>query len=222
MYTYEQVMRSRREWRKPFPEPVPEVVLQDVPSKYEKWVYDISNYQGIKVEFNDEHRAYYNADNDYIAMPRYENYIVKQEWICTFCHELIHWTGHEKRLNRLGSWHSHSDEKAIEELTAELGSTMLCKMFEDKVYDNSKAYLKAWVTNGLSIEHYHQAFKQALNAFEYLLDGKLSMVAYDVKCKGCRYTIINEARDMLWALERDLREQGIDYIPYKCYSKWMQ
>ena len=54
----------------------------------------------------------------------------------TAFHEIIHWTGHPKRLNRLGfSEKGKKDELSYsyEELVAELGALLLCMEF--KIYD---------------------------------------------------------------------------------------
>ena len=61
-------------------------------------------------------------------------------------HELIHWTGHSKRLGR----DLKSSDKAAysyEELVAEMGSSYLCGLtgIAPKTLDNQSAYIAGWL-----------------------------------------------------------------------------
>jgi len=77
-------------------------------------------------------RAYYSATVDKIVVPSSDDFVgtATSSAIESFCgvvlHELVHWTGHSKRLARtFGA--SHGDANyAKEELVAELGATFLC------------------------------------------------------------------------------------------------
>jgi antirestriction protein ArdC len=73
-------------------------------------------------------RAYYRKDTDHVQLPPRECFIDAPGFYGTACHELIHWTGREKRLNRptLIESKSFGDESyAREELRAEIGSMMM-------------------------------------------------------------------------------------------------
>jgi antirestriction protein ArdC len=45
-------------------------------------------------------RAFYSPSNDYIQIPKEDQFINHEAYISTLSHELTHWTGHETRLNR--------------------------------------------------------------------------------------------------------------------------
>ena len=75
-------------------------------------------------------RAFYNRGTDRIYPPPKELFPDAPGYYGTSIHEMTHWTGHEKRLNRetlnKSRACSHDDEHyAREELVAEIGSMML-------------------------------------------------------------------------------------------------
>ena len=70
-------------------------------------------------------RACYDSLEDVIRLPRKENFVHAEGFKETFYHELVHWTGHESRLNRKMRNRFGSAEYAMEELVAELGSAFL-------------------------------------------------------------------------------------------------
>jgi antirestriction protein ArdC len=75
-------------------------------------------------------RAFYRPSADYIQLPHKENFIDAPAYYATGCHELGHWTGHEKRLNRetltkSKGFDQHDEHYAREELVAELASLYL-------------------------------------------------------------------------------------------------
>lgn len=71
---------------------------------------------------------------------------------CTAFHEMVHSTGHEKRLKRkeLFSCSGFSSEMySKEELTAEIGSACLMESVgieTEKCMKNSAAYIHSWLT----------------------------------------------------------------------------
>ena len=76
--------------------------------------------------------AYYRPSTDHIQMPD-ENLFREadseqraQDWYSVLTHELGHFTGHEKRLNRQFGKRFSDNEYCMEELTAELCSAFLC------------------------------------------------------------------------------------------------
>jgi antirestriction protein ArdC len=72
-------------------------------------------------------RAYYASTADYIQMPPYECFRDRESFYATLSHELTHWSGNSKRLDRdLSKSRFGSEGYAVEELVAELGSAFLC------------------------------------------------------------------------------------------------
>ena len=77
-------------------------------------------------------RAYYSSTIDKIVVPAASDFVGTltsspvEAFAGVVLHELIHWTGHSKRLARtFGTSHGDADY-AKEELVAELGATFLC------------------------------------------------------------------------------------------------
>lgn len=88
---------------------------------------------------------------DQISMPVRNQFTSAENYYGTLLHELCHWTGHPKRLNRFAG---NADkmgfgqpEYAREELRAEIGSSILCLSLgiQHELDPNSKAYVKSWI-----------------------------------------------------------------------------
>ena len=62
---------------------------------------------------------------------------------------MVHSTGHKDRLNRLtATAHFGNKEYSREELTAEIGSSILCNVTNidtTDIMDNSAAYIQSWL-----------------------------------------------------------------------------
>jgi hypothetical protein len=78
-------------------------------------------------------RAYYSPLLDFINMPakklfkKTKTSTATEAYYATMLHELVHWTGAKKRLDRLPLMaRQGGEEYAFEELVAELGSAFLC------------------------------------------------------------------------------------------------
>lgn len=71
-------------------------------------------------------RPAYDRRTDQILMPSFEDFRSSEDYYSVLFHELVHWTGHESRLDRLGNVSRKSKEHAMEELVAELGAAFLC------------------------------------------------------------------------------------------------
>ncbi|KZE78127.1 antirestriction protein [Paenibacillus elgii] len=95
-------------------------------------------------------RAFYRPSADFISVPPLRDYEVREEYYCTLFHELVHSTGHQKRLNRSGITELDKDNierYSKEELVAEIGAAMLCGVagIDNSTIENSAAYVAAWL-----------------------------------------------------------------------------
>lgn len=94
-------------------------------------------------------RACYMPQGDLVAMPAPTSFRSNAAMMATLFHELVHSTGHEKRLGRdiANVFGSHKYSK--EELVAELGAAFLCAragIASPELEANSAAYIKSWLT----------------------------------------------------------------------------
>jgi antirestriction protein ArdC len=94
--------------------------------------------------------AVYYALKDTINMPLFESFETAEAYYSTLFHELVHSTGHEKRLARpgitdLSPFGTPSYSK--EELIAEMGAAFLCGFagIENITLGNSAAYIQGWL-----------------------------------------------------------------------------
>lgn len=71
-------------------------------------------------------RAYFNIANDFIGMPRFEDFTDAESYYATLAHEHVHWTGAKKRLDREFGKRFGDQAYAFEELVAEMGAAFLC------------------------------------------------------------------------------------------------
>ena len=127
-------------------------------------------------------RAFYSSVTDHVTLPRAELFTSAEEYYATAFHELIHSTGHSKRLAResiLEAAPFGSPVYSREELVGELGAAYLCAEagISPAVVDNQAAYLAGWLRklhdDRRLIIH---AAAQAQRAADYVL-GKLPMPA---------------------------------------------
>ena len=121
--------------------------------------------------------AHYVPSKDVLNMPKIQAFNKEASYYCTFFHEMIHSTGHEKRVNRNFPAKPDKKEYAFEELIAELGAVFLCSqsgiLFETR--ENSAKYLAGWnkalVTQLESDNRFFlKAAAQAQKASDYILD----------------------------------------------------
>ena len=95
-------------------------------------------------------QAFYSPTDDCVGMPERERFDSEAGYFAALFHELVHATGHEKRLKRGSITERNgygSDPYCKEELIAELGSAFLCgyASIVDRTIDNSAAYLEGWL-----------------------------------------------------------------------------
>ena len=94
--------------------------------------------------------AFYSPTDDSIAMPDRNRFETEEHYHATLFHELVHATGHEKRLNRAGIMERNgygSEPYGKEELVAEMGSAFLCGYagIVERTLNSSAAYLEGWL-----------------------------------------------------------------------------
>lgn len=103
------------------------------------------------VEYGYDHSAYLPY-RDRVELPDMNAFDCPESFASVGFHELIHSTGHEKRLKRFqkddGPAMFGSTSYSKEELVAEIGSAMLlakCGIEHKATTENSKAYVKNWL-----------------------------------------------------------------------------
>ena len=92
-----------------------------------------------------EARAYYTRAADFVNMPALASFESAHAYYATLFHELAHWTGDEKRLNRTKGKRFGDREYAYEELVAELTSAFVCAEFGIDNHEQNAAYLATWL-----------------------------------------------------------------------------
>jgi len=87
----------------------------------------VENYQNPPTfEWTASERAYYRPSTDSITLPLLEQFSTIEGYGETLTHEMVHSTGHPKRLNRFELTQNVSRETySFEELVAEIGASML-------------------------------------------------------------------------------------------------
>lgn len=91
-------------------------------------------------------RAFYSPSTDSITLPPKDVFKSAEGYYGTALHELVHWSGHESRLNRDFSGRFGDESYAFEELVAEAGAAMLCVrtgVTAEPRPDHAK-YLNSW------------------------------------------------------------------------------
>ena len=85
---------------------------------------------------------------DRIDVPPKERFADQSAYYVTLLHEMVHSTGSEERLDRKGQSSDRLDERAREELVAELGAATLATLtgLEATIREDNLRYLKAWAS----------------------------------------------------------------------------
>jgi len=94
--------------------------------------------------------AYYAPRQDIVGMPERKRFKTEDGYHATLFHELVHSTGHEKRLKRASITERNgfgTDPYCKEELVAELGSAFLCGQagIMERTIESSAAYIDSWL-----------------------------------------------------------------------------
>ena len=93
-------------------------------------------------------RAFYTPDSDFVQLPPKVAFDSEASYYSTALHELVHWSGHDSRLNRLDKLARFGDQSyAAEELVAELGAAFLSSSLgiPNLPLQDNAAYLKSWL-----------------------------------------------------------------------------
>ncbi|WP_108838292.1 ArdC family protein [Tateyamaria sp. Alg231-49] len=100
---------------------------------------------GAEIVTSDDARAYYSPAKDHIHMPPIATFHNTAGYYATLAHEMIHWTGSEKRLERIKKF-ANREAYAFEELVAEIGACFLgAQIGVAPEFDQSAAYVEGWL-----------------------------------------------------------------------------
>ncbi len=111
----------------------------------EEWFDSLTVSPNIKTD--DVHNPHYNPARDVIHLPHIGRFDAPGDYYKTRAHETIHWTGHPSRLSRLSTTEIPTEEeRAYEELVAELGAAMFAaEVGLEDTEDCSAAYIRSWL-----------------------------------------------------------------------------
>ncbi len=101
----------------------------------------------LGVNIREASKAFYQPSDDAVYMPPYASFFKREGYYSTLCHETIHWSGHESRLNRDLKNRFGDESYAMEELVAELGAAFLCAELEvsNEPREDHVAYIQSWL-----------------------------------------------------------------------------
>lgn len=126
---------------------------------------------GADIVTSDDPRAYYRPATDQIHMPPICTFYDANGYFGTLAHETIHWTGSEKRLERIKKFQNR-EAYAFEELVAEIGNCLLClQIGVTPQFEQSAAYIEGWLRalkddKGLIFK----AASEAQKAVDFIMD----------------------------------------------------
>ena len=92
-------------------------------------------------------RAFFKRSADFVQLPERSRFKSAETFYAVMQHELIHWTGHESRLNRQFGKRFGDSAYAFEELVAELGAAFLAAHFGfvDATVEGHAHYVQSWL-----------------------------------------------------------------------------
>lgn len=107
----------------------------------------IINACGANILHTKGDRAFYRPASDTITLPTREQFADASGYYGTAFHELVHWTGAEKRLDREKGKRFADERYAFEELVAELGAAMLSNVAKVDIEPapHHAQYLNNWI-----------------------------------------------------------------------------
>ena len=147
----------------------PEINIIEAHEKAEKIIAN----SGAEIVFGGG-EAFYSPSKDYIQMPPKTDFKSMEGYYSTMLHEMTHWTGGEKRLNRIQRCGRFSKDYAFEELIAEMGSLFIASSAgipqSETEFQNHASYIDGWLRNLRSDNMYiFKAAAEASKAAGYLL-----------------------------------------------------
>lgn len=112
----------------------------------------------------------YSPSQDFIAMPRWEDFESGAAYYATLLHELTHWTGHSTRCDRDQVSRFGTKDYAQEELIAEMGSAFLCSdLGIPSNIENHASYLEGWLSAAKADKMYlYRSMGQAQKAVQFI------------------------------------------------------
>lgn len=99
---------------------------------------------GATIRFGGD-RACFIPSADIIQMPHLGDFKSREHYYATAFHELVHWTGHEHRLDRNLKGKFGNTDYAFEELVAEMGAAMLCADHQIEGDLRHAGYIQSWL-----------------------------------------------------------------------------
>jgi antirestriction protein ArdC len=90
-------------------------------------------------------RACFIPSADIIQMPLLKDFNTPEHYYATAFHELVHWTGHEHRLDRNLKGKFGNSDYAFEELVAEMGAAMVCADHQVQGDLRHAGYIQSWL-----------------------------------------------------------------------------
>lgn len=112
-------------------------------------IRQIAKWMDLNVEMKPSAKAYYLPNEDKVVMPNMKQFESESRFYGTLLHEIIHATGHQKRLNREGitSGKAKFGNKlyAFEELVAEMGGAFICAHLGFNDIPQNAAYIQSWI-----------------------------------------------------------------------------
>jgi antirestriction protein ArdC len=123
-----------------------------------------------------ENQAYYDPANDYINMPPIELFKTLELYYSILHHEIIHSTGHSKRLNRFdgNEINALNSNYSKEELIAEIGAAFLNNhtgILNDDTLTDSASYIRGWLNKLRNDKKFIvEAAAKAQKAVDYVLN----------------------------------------------------
>ena len=127
--------------------PLPETANSN--QKAESIICGYLKSSGVRMTHQQGDRAFYRPSDDTITLPLLAQFKETAEYYSTAFHELIHSTGHSKRLNRLDKTAFFGSEAySKEELIAEIGASALVNLAgleTAESFRNNAAYVQNWL-----------------------------------------------------------------------------
>jgi len=112
-------------------------------------IADYTQREGVALHQSEGDRAFYRPSSDSITVPHMAQFAATAEYYSTVFHEMVHSTGHAKRLNRIDRTAFFGSEAySKEELIAEIGAAALVNHVGLETADsfrNNTAYVQNWL-----------------------------------------------------------------------------